>query len=176
MRCIWLTTVIIVFLVCQCSVLWRALTLESSVAGMTHALSQCLTAHHWHGSQISSLVTTKRCSFCLLDSLPLPFLVSFRSALASHGLGTRLHVDLVEPQRALASVVWWATFRVCTRSMLIILTVSIDAHTHACWARGRRIKTYILTYTHTYMYIHVHKYNNFLVWVIYVGLPSARPN
>ena len=34
--------------------------------------------------------------------------------------------------------------------------------------------TYRSLYTHSYTYIH--KYNNFLVWVISVGLASARPN
>jgi hypothetical protein len=39
-------------------------------------------------------------------------------------------------------------------------------------ARGQRIASYI-TYIHTYMYIH--KYGDFPVYMIHVGLTSARP-
>ena len=75
-----------------------------------------------------------------------------------------------------ASVVWWATFRVNTRSMLTIFTVSCincivrmrDEHTD-----NVSLHTYVL-YTHSHTYIH--KYSDFLVCMIYVGLALAHPN
>ena len=107
-----------------------------------------------------SLVATKILLLCT-DPIPLLFLL-------------KICLSLKEPFLQ-ASVVWWATFRVCMRSTLMIFAISICAHAHAWWAHGQRIWTRH-TRTHTYIHTYIHKYSDFLVWVIYVRLASARPD
>ena len=92
-----------------------------------------------------SLVATKILLLCT-DPIPLLFLL-------------KICLSLKEPFLQ-ASVVWWATFRVCMRSTLMIFAISICAHAHAWWAHGQRIWTRH-TRTHTY----IHKYSDFLVCV-----------